>query len=214
MSAERMFVAVWPTQQVLEALKTLDRPGDVAILWSDPSSWHVTLLFLGNVDRRLALESFESVDLSGFAGPVPARVGPSTSSFGGRVLYVPVEGLDELAQVVSAGYRAKGWRRPKDHPALDPPFVGHITLGRARRQASSKASAFDREPKAAIALEPSGSKRAMEQRSGSAEPAGSGIAPFCGAQVEAFWEVAEITLVVSATGSGVRYGIVSSRRIS
>lgn len=215
MSAKRMFVAVWPTQPALEVLKRLDRPGEAPIRWSDPSSWHVTLLFLGNIERRMALESFESVDLSGLAVPVVARAGPSTSSFGGRVLYVPVGGLDELAQVVSAGYRAAGWQRPEDlHPAVDLSFSGHMTLGRARSKARSKAHARDRGPREAIAVEPSTSPRGTERTSGSAELASGGIGSFCGARVEVSWEVAEITLVVSATGSGVRYGIVSSRRIS
>jgi 2'-5' RNA ligase len=66
---------------------------------------------------------------AGWPGPFRVDMGPATAWFSGaRVLQVPVAGLDALAGAV----------RDATIPIVplpatgDPPFVGHLTLGRAK----------------------------------------------------------------------------------
>ena len=98
----------------------------------DPGHWHVTLRFLGEVDDQLlpvlcdALMTVPPV----VAGPVQARVGPTTGWFSSGVLYLPVTGLDRLAQAVLAATLSMVPAAHQD----EPPFVGHLTLGRSRRR--------------------------------------------------------------------------------
>jgi RNA 2',3'-cyclic 3'-phosphodiesterase len=44
----RLFVAIWPPPPVVAALAELERPDMGTVRWTDPTRWHVTLLFLGN----------------------------------------------------------------------------------------------------------------------------------------------------------------------
>lgn len=60
--------------------------------------------------------------------PRTAVLGPATSVLGPKVLCVPVSGLDQLAGAVR-GATARFNRSPD----RDEPFVGHLTLARARR---------------------------------------------------------------------------------
>jgi 2'-5' RNA ligase len=101
----RMFVAVWPdhaTRRRIEALAL--QPGPHVRL-VDPAQWHVTLRFLGDVDDRLIPELSDALMTVArvIAGPVQCRLAPATGWFNGsRVLYLPVTGLDRLAEAVRA----------------------------------------------------------------------------------------------------------------
>ena len=44
----RLFVATWPPPPVVAALAELEHPDVGTVRWTDPSRWHVTLVFLGN----------------------------------------------------------------------------------------------------------------------------------------------------------------------
>ena len=121
----RLFVAVWPPEDVLEAVAALDRPAVDGLRWTRPDQWHVTLRFLGQTDLepvRAALAGVEVV-------PATARLGPVVGRFGHRVLHVPVAGLDAVAGAVVAATAGLG--RPPD----DRPFAGHLTLGRVAKGA-------------------------------------------------------------------------------
>ena len=113
----RLFVAVWPPDDVIEQLRALPRPDAPSVRWSSEDQWHVTLRFLGNVD-----EVDEVADLLSTVSMPAARVdvGPSTTRLGPGVLRVPVRGLDALANAL-----------PLD---LDKPFHGHLTVARARNK--------------------------------------------------------------------------------
>jgi RNA 2',3'-cyclic 3'-phosphodiesterase len=115
----RLFVAVWPPGEVVEALAALSRPEVTGLRWVD--QWHVTLRFLGDVDEDLALETFARVELS---GSVLAEVGPEATVVGRRVLCLPVRGLDELAASVREATAGIGDAGPE--------FRGHLTLARSR----------------------------------------------------------------------------------
>ena len=118
----RLFVAVWPPDDVLGQLRALPRPDTPSVRWSTEDQWHVTLRFLGNVDDvdevRDALASIE-------LPAAPVRVGPATKRLGNGVLMVPVHGVDDLAHEVL---------RVTDEivPNEERHFTGHLTVARAK----------------------------------------------------------------------------------
>jgi RNA 2',3'-cyclic 3'-phosphodiesterase len=133
----RLFVAVWPPDDVLDQLRSLPRPDTPSVRWSTEDQWHVTLRFLGNVDDvdevRDALATIE----------LPAadvRVGPATKRLGNGILMLPVHGVDDLAHEVL---------RVTDEivPAVERHFTGHLTVARARSRGaipkSLEGSPFD-----------------------------------------------------------------------
>lgn len=124
----RLFVAVWPPSDVLEAVAALDRPTLPEVRWTSPDQWHVTVRFLGSVPDEQLGAVIEAVDTVELAGGAPlVTMGPETSCFGGgRVLHIPASGLAALA---AATVRATaGFGEPPDPR----PFAGHLTLARSR----------------------------------------------------------------------------------
>lgn len=120
----RLFVAVWPPPDVLDALARLDRPGTSAVRWTSRESRHVTLRFLGEVaDPSPIAAALDGAPLAA----AEAEVGPRVISFGRGALVVPVAGLDALAAAVGDAPEV----RAAAADAL--PFRGHVTLARARR---------------------------------------------------------------------------------
>jgi len=94
----RVFIGVWPSKAVEEAVDSLGRPQVAGLRWTTADQWHVTLRFCGEVPDgdvdRLA-ESLR-VGLAG-QGPVEATLGPATARFGrSGILHVPVVGLDNV----------------------------------------------------------------------------------------------------------------------
>jgi len=112
----RLFVGVWPPDEVVDALRSLPRPDEPAVRWSTPEQWHVTLRFLGSVE-----------DVSGVRAALRAitwssaqvELGPATARLGSSILMLPVRGLDDLANALPF---------PFDHGG----FTGHLTVARAR----------------------------------------------------------------------------------
>jgi 2'-5' RNA ligase len=126
----RLFVAVDPPEPVVGLLRSLARPGLAVLRWTEPAQWHVTLRFLGQVDDPAAVVAALAgiTDRPG-GGAVEARLGPATAWFpGGRVLQVPVDGLDGLARAVHDVTAPWG-------PADESAFAGHLTLARTRGRA-------------------------------------------------------------------------------
>ena len=112
----RLFVAVWPPAPVVDALGELSRPIDRDVRWTTPEQWHVTLRFLGSVEDVSGVRSaLRDVSWS----PSQVDVGPATTRLGPSVLVLPVRGLDALARALPF--------------ELEEPYVGHLTLARARR---------------------------------------------------------------------------------
>lgn len=118
----RLFVAVWPPEEVLDRLAALDRPEVKGLRWTRRDQWHVTLRFLGGVpDPAPVVEA-----LAGLALPAgDAVLGPAVDRFGRRIVHVPVAGLETIAAGVVAATARLG------SPPDDRPFHGHITLARA-----------------------------------------------------------------------------------
>jgi 2'-5' RNA ligase len=135
-------VAVWPDRLLIDRLRGLG-----SALHLDASGGrfrpvpeeqlHVTLCFLGDVPESVVDPVIEALGRgAAVAAASPARlpslllarVGPATAWFSReRVLQLPVSGLDELA----AAIRDQLSRVPDVELPVEP-FLGHLTLGRAR----------------------------------------------------------------------------------
>jgi RNA 2',3'-cyclic 3'-phosphodiesterase len=121
----RLFVAVWPSAEVVEGLQRLERPAVDGVRWTTAAQWHVTARFLGGLDGPAELSArLRSI-------PLPAAVatiGPASDCPTPGVLWLPVQGLDALGAEVIRVTADIG--EPVDHP-----FQGHLTLARSRRRA-------------------------------------------------------------------------------
>jgi 2'-5' RNA ligase len=126
----RLFIGVWPSDEVGDLLRHVRRPTVGGLRWTTPDQWHVTLRFCGEVphgDVPAVVEALEH-GLCGQA-PVVATTGAATARFaGGGILHLPVSGLDDVAA------RVRSASEPFGDTHDDRPFHGHLTLARARRR--------------------------------------------------------------------------------
>ena len=121
---KRLFVAVWPPDDVLDRLADLPRPEVAGLRWTDRHQWHVTLRFLG----PMAEVDPVNEALAELAVSRPTAVlGPATGRFGQRILHAPVVGVETVAAAVVQATGRLG--KPPD----DRPFNGHITLARVAK---------------------------------------------------------------------------------
>ncbi|HMK13192.1 MAG TPA: RNA 2',3'-cyclic phosphodiesterase, partial [Acidimicrobiales bacterium] len=118
--SERLFVAVWPADDVLEVIAALPRPSLPGVRWTSRDQWHVTLRFLGDAGVDEVTGALGRVR----AAPTEAALGPRTHRLGRGVLCVPITGLDDLAAAVIDATATTG--EPPDHRT----FRGHLTLAR------------------------------------------------------------------------------------
>jgi RNA 2',3'-cyclic 3'-phosphodiesterase len=148
-ATRRLFFAVDPPE---EARADLDRtlaalraePG--APRWTDPSRWHLTLLFLGRVPVERVPRLIER------AGPAVAVAHPMTLrlSRGGRFgsvrrPQVAWAGLDgDVRPLTDLAKRLAAAARSLDLPVEDRPFRAHLTLGRWRPGHPADGSITDR----------------------------------------------------------------------
>ncbi len=132
MCGVRLFVAVWPPEDVIGLVGALSRPEVPRVRWTTRDQWHVTLRFLGEVSAvdRVA----EALSPLAGTGVAHAVLGPVSAWFPGRrVLQVPVSGLEALAKRVDLAMEPVAGLLPKGR-ASDPDFRGHLTLARVRGQ--------------------------------------------------------------------------------
>ncbi|WP_449257280.1 RNA 2',3'-cyclic phosphodiesterase [Bosea sp. (in: a-proteobacteria)] len=125
----RLFIALEIPADVATEL-TLHRGGLSGARWIDPSDYHVTLRFLGDVDRRMANDVDHMLsDLGAYPFEVTLD---ALGSFGGdkpRALFArvaPSRTLTELQADVERQMRRLGM------PAEGRKFVPHVTLARLR----------------------------------------------------------------------------------
>jgi 2'-5' RNA ligase len=116
----RLFVAVWPPDEVLDGVEELQRPVEAGGRWARRDQWHVTLRFLGDAEPDDVAGALSALRHP----PVEAVVGPEVARLGRGVVQLPVSGLESLAEEVLELTRSLG--RPPD----DRPFRGHLTLAR------------------------------------------------------------------------------------
>jgi 2'-5' RNA ligase len=118
----RLFIAVWPPEDLVAELMSLRRKDQRGVRFVPPENWHVSLRFLGEADPDAVEASMDGVELP----PARARVGPAVDVLAERAIVVPVGGLDDLAAIVTSRTRSLGEPPPKR------PFRGHLTLARVR----------------------------------------------------------------------------------
>lgn len=126
MTAGRLFVAVWPPDDVVAQLAGLPREERPGVRWTTPDQWHVTLRFLGTADVddvTAALGTLEAVAAEAVLGPRPGRLGHG-------VFMLPVAGLDVVAEHVRRCTAGVG------EPPDPRPFHGHLTLARLKGAAA------------------------------------------------------------------------------
>ena len=121
----RLFVAVVPPDDVLDALAMLRRPPLPGIRWTTRAQWHITLRFLGEVPDPAPV--VEALDAAPLGPPRDVELGPAVVLLGHRVLCVPVAGLDDVAAAVVRATASLG--RPPEKRR----FRGHLTLARVAR---------------------------------------------------------------------------------
>ena len=114
----RLFVAVWPTEQAREHVRSLPRDGWVNVRWTPEDNWHVTLAFIGEAE----IDDVAGRMRDGEYPTATAEVAARMRVMGRNNLVVPVSGVDSLADVVRA--------RVFDEPPQQP-FHGHLTVGRS-----------------------------------------------------------------------------------
>jgi 2'-5' RNA ligase len=122
MAVTRLFVTVWPTPEVVEHVRRIDRRGWDGVRSIPEHNWHVTLRFIGDADEAEAIEALRSADLPRPTGGVAAHL----ELLDRTSLVVPVDGLDQLAAEVMDATRHLG--RVEDGRR----FRGHLTVGRSR----------------------------------------------------------------------------------
>jgi RNA 2',3'-cyclic 3'-phosphodiesterase len=115
----RLFIAVWPPDEVVEQLLAIPRDDQRGVRFVRPENWHVTLRFFGDAEPDDVLDALAGVTLMS----TRARVGPVLELVGRHALAVPVAGLDTLAETVNERTDAIG-RPPRQR------FAGHLTLAR------------------------------------------------------------------------------------
>ncbi len=119
---ERLFVAIWPTTEVRDAVQAAlaPLPGRYPELrWQSPDRWHITVGFLGDRDPRRELNRFSRLEM-----PAAHPIQLEGSGRFGPVLWLGVRSGDWLAAL--AGSVHKVMRSP------DRRFRGHVTIARSR----------------------------------------------------------------------------------
>ncbi len=127
----RLFVAIWPPDDVLDRLADIERPKDQGVKWVPQENLHITLRFLGDADEAEVSARLDETLLPA----ATAMVGPAFDLLGERSLISPVAGVDELADVVRRVLRGLGTEPERRR------FQGHITVARLARHARPRRSA-------------------------------------------------------------------------
>jgi 2'-5' RNA ligase len=117
----RLFLAVWPPEDVAAELTHLHRKETRGVRFVRPEHWHITLRFLGEARPAEVVEALDGIALS----PATARLGPAVDVLAERALVVPVTGLDDLAATVRERTKRIGDPPPKR-------FAGHLTVARLK----------------------------------------------------------------------------------
>lgn len=127
----RLFIAIWPPDDVLERFADIERPKDPGVKWVPQENLHITLRFLGDADVDEVSDRLDQTLLPA----ATAVLGPAFDLLGERSLITPVAGVDELAAVVQQAVRGLGTERERKR------FQGHVTVARLARRARPSRSA-------------------------------------------------------------------------
>ncbi len=122
----RLFVAVWPPDDVLRELTAMPRPEVDGLRWTKPERLHITLRFLGQCDEAEATAALHRVRFA----PIRVTLGPTLKRLGRGVVMFPAGGVGGLAASVAEATDRIGQPPPKRR------FTGHMTVARFRRDPS------------------------------------------------------------------------------
>lgn len=125
----RLFVAVWPPDDVVSELTAVRRKDQRGVRFVPPQDWHITLRFLGEARPDEVRDVLDRTSLP----PTRASLGPGVDLLTDRVLGVPVHGVDDLAAAVTSATADIG-EAPRRR------FTGHLTLARLKRHATVPAA--------------------------------------------------------------------------
>ena len=117
----RLFVAVWPPEDVIAELTALARKDRRGIRFVEPERWHLTLRFLGDAAVDDAAEALDRAEL-------PAATVRLCDMLDERALVIPASGLDHLAAAVNSATADVG-EAPRRR------FRGHLTVARVKASA-------------------------------------------------------------------------------
>lgn len=126
----RLFVAIWPPDDLLDRLADVERPRDQGVKWVRQENLHITLRFLGDADVDEVAGRLAGVPLPG----ATATVGPAFDLRAERSIMLPVAGVDDLADVVGRAVRGVGTANERRK------FVGHLTVARLGERARPERS--------------------------------------------------------------------------
>lgn len=132
----RLFVALTPPAEVIDALQTLTVPlRELApdLRWTPPEQWHLTLVFLGEVGDGVLDELSRRLRRAAARHPPLALSLGGGGRFGHRVLWTGVQG-DRNGLRRLAGSAAAAARRSR-LAVEDRPYRPHLTLARAPKEA-------------------------------------------------------------------------------
>ena len=121
MTIERMFLAVTPPPEVIDLVSDLPTEPLRGVRYTRRKQWHISLRFLGDVNRQAALDAFAAFE----APQVTINLGDQVELLGTRVVILPVQGLDGTAAAIDASFEHLG--EPRDHD-----FSAHLTIARLK----------------------------------------------------------------------------------
>jgi 2'-5' RNA ligase len=121
-----LFVAVWPTADVVAALEGLPRADFAGFRWTGADQWHVTLRFLGEVPAEEITAVSDALSSGLAACPAREAVLVPRARWFGSALTLLVDGLDDVGAAAIAATATFG--APPEHRG----FTGHLTIGRVR----------------------------------------------------------------------------------
>ena len=158
----RLFVAIWPPDDVRRQLTAMPRPAIDGLRWTKPERLHITLRFLGECSEAEAAAALRRVNFSA----APMTLGPTVQRLGRSVLMIPARGADDLAAAVTQATGHIGQPPPRRR------FTGHMTVARFKRDPSpgqwppadppALDAAFTASEMALVRVEPSGAYVTVE----------------------------------------------------
>jgi 2'-5' RNA ligase len=117
----RLFIAVWPPEEVVAELTFLRRKDQRGVRFVRPEDWHITLRFFGEADPHDVTDALTDTKLP----PARAHLGQAVDVISERALVIPVAGVDALAETVKQHTSRIGQPDRKR-------FVGHLTVARVK----------------------------------------------------------------------------------
>lgn len=121
MTIERMFLSVSPPPEVIDAISDLPTEPLRGVRFTRRNQWHISLRFLGDVERHHALHSLSELSASGAL----VTLGPQVELLGNRVVILPADGLNDLAAAVAERFDGVG-------EPVEREYQGHLTLARLK----------------------------------------------------------------------------------